>query len=303
MAINERSSFIMTSQSILFIELVSVFIGISLFLWLLVQVLLQRKLLGKYLAKHKEFNKDENVFDKVERFLPSVASNDADSIERKFYSAGLYESKYAHLYMPVKYLTAAIGSGFIYLLLGEDSSMTTQVALMCIWLVVCISIPDAILSSRKKALEEKLSSQLPYLLDLLAMCVHTGMTIESSLNYLAKEMQGFDKDLAHMIARTNDRANIIGLEPALDELYVRVPTNEMRSFVMTLKQSLHYGSSIYEILNTLAADIRSVRLLSLEEKVGKLAAKMSVPLILFIMIPVVILIAAPGVMRMMSGVY
>ncbi|MBP3139414.1 type II secretion system F family protein [Aliivibrio fischeri] len=293
----------MNSQTILFIELVSVFIGISLFLWLLVQILLQRKLLGKYLAKHKEFNKDDNVFDKVERFLPSVTSNDADSIERKFYSAGLYESKYAHLYMPVKYLTAAIGSGIIYLLLGKDSSMTTQVALMCIWLVVCISIPDAILSSRKKALEEKLSGQLPYLLDLLAMCVHTGMTIESSLSYLAKEMQGFDKDLAHMIARTNDRANIVGLEPALDELYVRVPTNEMRSFVMTLKQSLHYGSSIYEILNTLAADIRSVRLLSLEEKVGKLAAKMSVPLILFIMIPVVILIAAPGVMRMMTGVY
>ncbi|MUI55812.1 type II secretion system F family protein [Aliivibrio fischeri] len=303
MVIDERSSFIMSSQTILFIELVSVFIGISLFLWLLVQVLLQRKLLGKYLAKHKEFNKDDNVFDKVERFLPSVASNDADSIERKFYSAGLYESKYAHLYMPIKYLSAAIGSGIIYLLLGKDSSMTTQVALMCIWLVVCISIPDAILSSRKKALEEKLSGQLPYLLDLLAMCVHTGMTIESSLSYLAKEMQGFDKDLAHMIARTNDRANIVGLETALDELYLRVPTNEMRSFVMTLKQSLHYGSSIYEILNTLAADIRSVRLLSLEEKVGKLAAKMSVPLILFIMIPVVILIAAPGVMRMMTGVY
>jgi tight adherence protein C len=40
-------------------------------------------------------------------------------------------------------------------------------------------------------------------------------------------------------------------------------------------------------------------MLGLEERIGKLAAKMSVPLIVFIMIPIVILIAAPGVMRLM----
>jgi tight adherence protein C len=71
---------------------------------------------------------------------------------------------------------------------------------------------------------------------------------------------------------------------------------------MTLKQSLQYGSSIYGVLTTLAGDIRDVQMLTLEEKIGKLAAKMSVPLILFIMIPIVILIAAPGILRMMSNV-
>jgi Flp pilus assembly protein TadB len=94
---------------------------------------------------------------------------------------------------------------------------------------------------------------------------------------------------------------VVGLEQALEELYQRVPSNEMRSFVMTLNQSLQYGTSIYGVLTTLSADIREVQLLQVEEKIGQLAAKMSIPLIVFIMVPIVILIAAPGIMRMLAN--
>lgn len=291
----------MVSPILLFSGVVS--FGCLLIFWLLSQKLQQKKAMRKYLASNESLKKSLNVLDKVDQLLPSAVTTNSDEVERKFYSAGFYDFKFSHIYMSVKYATVIIGCGSIYWSLNGGSDQKTIIAFMCMWLVFCISVPDGILNYRIKAMQDKLSNQLPYLLDLLAMCVHTGMTIESSLTYLAKEMQGFDKDLAHMVSRTNDRARIVGLAVALDELYVRVPTNEMRSFVMTLKQSLHYGSSIYGVLNTLASDIRQVRLLALEEKVGKLAAKMSVPLILFIMIPVVILIAAPGIMRMMTGAY
>ncbi|TOO76471.1 biotin synthase, partial [Vibrio parahaemolyticus] len=52
------------------------------------------------------------------------------------------------------------------------------------------------------------------------------------------------------------------------------------------------------VLSDLAEDMRKVQILTVEEKVGKLSAKMSVPLILFIMFPIVILILAPAVMQM-----
>lgn len=101
--------------------------------------------------------------------------------------------------------------------------------------------------------------------------------------------------------RIDERSRIVSMDKALDEAYLHIPTSEMRSFVMTLKQSLRYGSSIYTTLTTLSSDIRQVTMLTVEERIGKLAAKMSIPLILFIMMPIVILIAVPGVMRMMSG--
>ena len=52
---------------------------------------------------------------------------------------------------------------------------------------------------------------------------------------------------------------------------------------------------------TLASDIRELKILTIEEKVGALSAKMSVPLIIFILMPIVILITAPGIFRLMGA--
>ncbi|GAM69365.1 type II/IV secretion system protein tadC [Vibrio sp. JCM 19236] len=75
----------------------------------------------------------------------------------------------------------------------------------------------------------------------------------------------------------------------------------MRSFALTLTQNIQYGTSVAPVLSDLAEDFRNEQILVMEEKIGKLAAKMSTPLILFIMFPIVILILAPGITRMMTG--
>jgi tight adherence protein C len=87
---------------------------------------------------------------------------------------------------------------------------------------------------------------------------------------------------------------------ALKELYGMVSNHEMKMFCTTLQQSVLFGSSVFEQLIELSKNIREIQLLSTEEKIGSLSAKMSVPLILFIMFPIVILIIAPGVLRIMQ---
>ncbi|QIA65830.1 type II secretion system F family protein [Vibrio astriarenae] len=236
----------------------------------------------------------------LETAVPKSLASNQDEINEKFSAAGLYSTTYTHLYMPAKYAALIVGSALIYFALGSDD-LTSMAAVLAVWVIAALILPDILLDSRIKAYRADVSGKLPYLIDLLAVCVQTGMTLESSFAYLAQEMKGFDPRMAKLVGKANDRAHIVGLDRSLDELYLHIPTSEMRSFVMTLKQSLQYGSSIYSVLTTLSADIREVNMLTLEEKIGKLAAKMSVPLILFIMVPIVILIAAPGVMRMMSG--
>lgn len=261
----------------------------------------KRKLELLGLSEHSDSQPKKNVFKDWLTTLSLLFAASKHEIEEKFVAAGFYDTKYAHLFLPLKYVFLVIGTATIIgaslYLNVPASSYATWCAL---WLITVIILPDVYLARRSKALQKKLSDRLPYLLDLMGVCVQTGMTIESSFSYLAQEMLGFDRDVAYMLKRTNDRANIVGLSQAIEELYDRVPTAEFRSFVMTLNQSLQYGSSIYIVLTTLAVDIREVQMLSLEEKIGKLAAKMSIPLILFIMLPIVILITAPGIMRMMS---
>lgn len=288
-------------------------VQIMLLIWLMVillattvyfvtEYLRRKRKLRRFGLVTKETKKHIQLIDQTtEQFNDMFTSSSVDMSE-KFVAAGLYDTRFASLVTPLKYMLAVVGGiGIAYIgyVLGWTPKKYILVELF--WIVVVIILPDVYLAAKKKSLQNKISSQLPYLLDLMGVCVQTGMTIEAAMAYLGKEMQGFDKDLAHILKRTNDRARLVSLEVALQELYQRVPTSEVRSFVMTLNQSLQYGSSIYDVLVTLAVDIREVQMLGLEEKIGKLAAKMSLPLIVFIMFPIVILIAAPGVMRLMSG--
>ncbi|WED22302.1 type II secretion system F family protein [Vibrio sp. JC009] len=248
-------------------------------------------------------NEKESLLHKATEQLAGLFSSSQEEVAKKMVEAGFYNTAYAHLFMPLKYLLLIAGELTLFVLyLQEILASDFWVMGSALWLVAVVSLPDLYLAMRRKTLIRKLSSKMPYLLDLMAVCVQTGMTIEASIKYLCKEMKGFDKDLAFMLNRLNDRAQLVGLEQALDELQSMITSNEISSFAMTLNQSLRYGSSIYQVLTTLAADIREMQMLGVEEKIGKLAAKMSIPLIIFIMIPIVILIAAPGVMRVLSDV-
>jgi len=278
-------------------------IGISLLLWVLLKNVKRQSYFERFAVDAQEKIESKSFLERFFELLSNAFSSNQDEIKTKFIAAGFYQFKYASLFMPVKYLVLFLGGiGLYFLSESMEFESANLIAIIACWLVLIIILPDAFLNLRAKQLTEKISNKLPYLLDLMAVCVQTGMTIESAISYLSKEMTGFDKDLTNVLVKTNDRARIVGLAMALDELYLRVPSNEMRSFVMTLKQSLQFGSSISQVLTTLSGDIRQVQMLGLEEKIGKLAAKMSIPLIVFIMVPVVILIAAPGIMRMMINV-
>ncbi|GIC78875.1 type II secretion system F family protein [Moritella sp. F3] len=295
--------YIWTPEWTVLLRFLLIGIGIVLLLWVLLKNVKRQSYFDRFAVDAQEKIESKGVFEHFFELLSNAFSSNQDEIKTKFIAAGFYQFKYASLFMSVKYfILFGGGMGLYFLSDSMEFESVNLIAIIACWLVLIIILPDAFLNLRAKQLTEKISNKLPYLLDLMAVCVQTGMTIESAMSYLSKEMTGFDKDLTNVLVKTNDRARIVGLAMALDELYLRVPSNEMRSFVMTLKQSLQFGSSISQVLTTLSGDIRQVQMLGLEEKIGKLAAKMSIPLIVFIMVPVVILIAAPGIMRMMVNV-
>jgi tight adherence protein C len=232
---------------------------------------------------------------RVNRFFVRFGKEHRHELEQKMIEAGYYNTEWAKFYFPAKLLVLALVSGLV--LLGDMSS-TNKMIVVIFSLIAVIVVPDTLLQMRRKMLISRTSAQLPYLLDMMSVCVQTGMTIEAALVYLGKELAEFDSDLCYQIKRTSDSAKIHGLEKALNDLSERIPTPPVRSFVLTIIQNLQYGTSVAHVLSDLAEDMRKVQILTVEEKVGKLSAKMSVPLILFIMFPIVILILAPSIMQM-----
>ncbi|EDP59391.1 type II secretion system F family protein [Vibrio sp. AND4] len=231
----------------------------------------------------------------VNRFFVRFGKEHRKELEQKLVQAGYYNTEWAKFYFPAKLLVLALVFGGVFL---SDMKQSNQLIAIMVGLIVVILGPDSLLQMRRKMLIRKTSAQLPYLLDMMSVCVQTGMTIEAALVYLGKELAEFDSDLCYQIKRTSDSAKIQGLEKALTDLSERIPTPPVRSFVLTIIQNLQHGTSVAQILSDLAEDMRKMQILTVEEKVGKLSAKMSLPLIIFIMFPIVILILAPGIMQM-----
>nr|WP_244316881.1 type II secretion system F family protein [Mixta theicola] len=174
---------------------------------------------------------------------------------------------------------------------------------MCVLLalVVVIVLPGILIRPGVTNSIKKMMDALPYFVDLTAVCIQAGMTVESAVKFVAERSDDLDKNLASLMRYLTKRAEVSGLEDALTEIYHSINITEMRMFCGTLQQSVHYGTSLYDNLMELSKDIRELQLLDSEEKIGKLSAKMSVPLILFVMFPITVLIAAPGILRIIKN--
>lgn len=167
-------------------------------------------------------------------------------------------------------------------------------------IIIVILAPARVRKMISAQKAKKINADLPYAIDIMAICVRSGMTIENSFIYISKNIVNINPDIAILFERTALKTEVSGISQALDQLYGEVHSTEIRMFCSTLQQSISFGSSIYPILVELSKDIREMQLISVEEKVASLSAKMSAPMILFIMFPILAIVAGPSFIRMLS---
>lgn len=185
----------------------------------------------------------------------------------------------------------------VYWLFNIGSPISELSLPMILIFASVILVPSILTNTILNGKIKKIMTDMPGFIDLVAVNVQTGITIDASLKQVASDFRKLNPDLTHVMLRIIRKAELTGLSSALQDLAVSLPTTEIRMFCTVLQQSINFGSSMYPQLIQLSADIRELQLLTMEEKLGTLSAKMSVPLILFIMFPIIILILAPGVMR------
>lgn len=178
--------------------------------------------------------------------------------------------------------------------------MSKDIIMLCITLIIVLVIllPEQIKKTIIKRRMRHISDDLPFMIDLMAVCVQSGMSIESTFRYISENTTDINQDIATLLARTVVKNEVSGMNAALEQLYQEMPDNEVRILCSTLQQSIKYGSSIYQVLLDLSKEIREMQLLSTEEKVASLSSKMTIPMIVLIMLPLLIIIAGPGLINM-----
>ena len=156
-------------------------------------------------------------------------------------------------------------------------------------------------ASLARSRQESISQGMPYALDLILICLDSGVALESAISRVAAELSARDPLVAEELYRTLLDINVLGSrEQAFRNLGERVDTANMRTIVTVLCQALQYGSSLAASLKEAIQNMKRVELLDLEERAGKLPVQLSLPGMLFTLPQVIILLAGPGVVQLID---
>lgn len=157
------------------------------------------------------------------------------------------------------------------------------------------------LERKHKMQLRKFRANFIYFLDLMSTCIKTGMTLTSSVDAISPLLYRFSPLLGQSILNFGNTIKYASLNEACDRLYLEVPIAEVQEFNSTVKNSAQFGAGMHSSLHNLAQEIRQFHFIETEEKIGAVNARMGIPLILFIMFPIIVEIILPGLLRSMQN--
>ena len=156
--------------------------------------------------------------------------------------------------------------------------------------------PDFFLSSKARSRKDRIRSELPDALDILAVSVEAGLGFDGACAKLTEHMDG---PLAQEFGLTLGEMQIgEGRQEALKKMADRVSVPEVATFTRAIIQADQLGISLGRILRVQAADTRLRRQAAAEEKAMKAPIKMLFPTVLFIFPAMFMVILGPAFMNL-----
>ena len=196
----------------------------------------------------------------------------------------------------------AIAAFFLVLALEPEWSLLNKLVGTLVGAIVFGVAPMLALRQSIKGRQGRLRKQLPDGLDLLVICAEAGLSLDSALTRVSRELVLSSVDLADEIGLT---AIELGFLPnrrqALTNLSKRTGLPSIRGVVNTLVQTERYGTPLAHSLRVLSAEFREERMLKAEEKAAKLPAILTVPMILFILPTLFIIIIGPAIIQVLDS--
>lgn len=159
-------------------------------------------------------------------------------------------------------------------------------------------VPVMFVRVRLKRHAESVGNGLPEALELLAVCVNAGLSLDGGLQRVSAELQISQPALAEELALTWAEITIMpSREEALMNLARRIDLPAVRSVAGTLTQSLRLGTPLAQSLRSAAAEMRNDQLTELEERASQLPALLTIPVMLFILPTIFLIAAGPAALR------
>jgi len=159
-------------------------------------------------------------------------------------------------------------------------------------------LPVIVLNHLKVTRQKEIFLTLPDGLDLLVVCVESGLGLDAAMRKVTEEMKDHAKVLVEELSLANLQLQMgRPRREVLHDLGVRTGVDDVRSLAAILIQADRFGSSIAQALRVQSDSMRTRRRQIAEEKAAKTAVKLIFPLVLFIFPAIFVVLVGPAAIQ------
>ena len=246
----------------------------------------QRRLLlikrGHHIEHRAPPSNLQMMLEQVGQRFSSGEKGQASKTRTLLIHAGYRSPSAVQVYWAIRLLMPLLLTGITVVALPfiPNLSLLMGVGLLALVFGVGWLLPAIYVGARKEARMSRLLIAFPDALDLMVVCVESGLALPQAIERVAEEMSVSQPDLALELALVNAevRAGIPSTE-ALKHLAERTGLDDIRGLVSLLAQSIRFGTSIGTTLRIYAEEFRDRRTQMAEEKAAKVGTKLVFPLI------------------------
>ena len=201
--------------------------------------------------------------------------------------------------MPLAMLVASLLYVFVVLELNQPPLIKIGIAIGAAYFGMLS--PNLFLKNKIQRRQLSIKRAFPDALDLLLICVESGMSVEAAFRKVSDEIGAQSIALAEEFTLTTAELSYLpNRRQAYENLAQRVGLEGVRSVCLALQQSERYGTPLGATMRVLAQENRDMRMSEAEKKAASLPPKLTVPMILFFLPVLFIVILGPAAIRVLA---
>jgi tight adherence protein C len=201
--------------------------------------------------------------------------------------------------MPV--LALIISSLYIFVLLEIEQPTPIKLGMVLFAVYGGMYMPLMYLKNRIAKRQLSIRRAFPDALDLLLICIESGMSIEAAFRKVSQEIGTQSIPLAEELTLTTAELSYLqDRRQAYENLAKRTDLDGVKAVCVALQQAERYGTPLGQTLRVMAQENRDMRMSEAEKKAAALPPKLTVPMILFFLPVLFIVILGPAAIQVME---
>ncbi len=159
-------------------------------------------------------------------------------------------------------------------------------------------LPNMFVENLVQRRQTSIKNSFPDALDMLLICVQSGMSIEASFGKVSNEVGSQSLELAEELSLTTAELSYLQeRRQAYENLGKRTGISGIKAVATALIQAERYGTPIAQALRVMAKENREMRMAEAEKKAAALPPKLTVPMILFFLPVLFVVILGPAIIQ------